>query len=140
MAKISGQASTRFIENGFIDAQSAWTNDTPFGNYAIGRDWVDANNNGSPDANEIIPNPKGQDSTVYKLMNWAKQRWTEVGGTLNPQTPVSPDAPAVQPTYFKEKYFSGVTTPTLQYGGIIPIVALYEIDWDAYHNATSTTG
>ena len=127
MAKISGQAKDRLVNASFIDEQSAWTDETKFG----------APNN---QTNVWEWNTQGQNSVIYKLMNWAKQRWTEVGGALDPQTPVSPDAPAVQPTYFKEKYFSGVTTPTLQYGGIIPIVALYEIDWDAYHNATSTTG
>ena len=127
MAKISGEASTRFIQDGFIDEQSAWTNETKFGapnNQTAQWEW----------------NTQGQNSVIYKLMNWAKQRWTEVGGASNPQTPVTPDLQAVQPTYFKEKFFSGVDTPALRYGGIIPIVALYEIDWDAYHNATSTTG
>ncbi len=73
-------------------------------------------------------------------MKWAEQRWTEVGGSSDPQNPVSPDSIAAEPTYFKEKYFSGLDTPAFQYGGLIPIVALYEIDWAAYHNATSTTG
>ena len=127
MAKISGEARQRFINQSYIDEQSAWSNETKFGS---------ANN--STGAWEW--NTQGQNTVIYKLMNWALQRWTEVGGQLNPQTPVTSDTTAVEPTYFKEKYFSGESTSAFQYGGIIPIVALYEIDWAAYHNATSTTG
>jgi hypothetical protein len=46
----------------------------------------------------------------------------------------------VQPEYFKEAYFSGEGTPPATYGGLIPLVALYEIDWQKYYNATSSTG
>jgi dolichyl-diphosphooligosaccharide---protein glycosyltransferase len=125
MAKISGEASQRFIGTGFIDAQSAWTDETKFG---------------APDnqTNQWVWNTQGQNTVIYKLMNWALQRWTEVGGALDPQNPVTTGTTAVEPTYFKEKYFSGVDTSYGQYGGLIPLVALYEINWDAYHNATST--
>lgn len=124
MARISGQARDRFIENRFIDANSAWTDETAFGkaDNTTGR-WV--------------WNDKGMNSTVYKLMSWAKQRWTEVAGL----GVVMPDETGVQPTYFKEAYFSGLESnfydSAQKYGGIIPVVALYEIDWDAYYNATS---
>ena len=140
MARISGQGSARFVEDGYIDAGSAWTDDKAFGNYSLGNDWIDFNDDGSPDSNEIIPNIAGQESVIFKLMNWAKQRWTEVGGASNPQLLVTPDIQAEQPIYFTEDYFSGLNTGPTTYGGIVPIVALYEIDWDAYNNATSSTG
>jgi hypothetical protein len=70
-------------------------------------------------------------------MSWAKQRWVEVSGT---QSGIGADAAGVQPTYFKEKYFAGENLNAIEaaskYGGLIPIVALYEIDWEAYYNAT----
>ena len=127
MAKISGQAEQRFIDTGFIDAASAWTDETKFGSVN--------NSTGAWDWNTL-----GQNTVIYKLMNWAKQRWTEVGGSLDASNPISPDTTAVQPTYFTEKYFSGEDTSAFQYGGIIPVVALYEIDWAAYHAATNSTG
>jgi hypothetical protein len=135
MAKISGEARTRFIESGFIDEQSAWSDEQDFGNYSLGKVWIDSNNNGQADSGEITNNAKGMASTIYKLMSWAKQSWTDgTGGT------VIPDESGVQPEYFKEAYFSGSDTGPFDYGGVIPLVALYEIDWDKYYNATSTTG
>ena len=124
MARISGQASQRLIDTGFISADAAWRNETSFGaanNQTGAWEW----------------NAKGKDSTIYKLMSYAKQRWGVVSGEPN-QIPI--DEQGVQPTYFKEAYFAGETLSPLdaasKYGGLIPIVALYEIDWDAYYNAT----
>jgi dolichyl-diphosphooligosaccharide--protein glycosyltransferase len=124
MARISGQASQRFIDTGFISADAAWRNETSFGaanNQTGAWEW----------------NAKGKDSTIYKLMSYAKQRWGTVSGDPN-GVPV--DEAGVQPTYFKEAYFAGETLSpidaSVKYGGLIPIVALYEIDWDAYYNAT----
>jgi asparagine N-glycosylation enzyme membrane subunit Stt3 len=125
MARISGNARTRFINTSFIDKNSAWTNDEDFAS-------VD-NQTG-----RLVWNDKGTNSTIYKLMSWAKQRWTDVSGMGY----VVPDEPGVQPTYFKEAYIAGEDLNPIAaaqiYGGI-PLVALYEIDWQAYYNATSPT-
>ena len=137
MAKISGQASDRFIKSGLIDAQSAWTDEKPFGNYSLGKNWIDANKNGQVDSGELFATSMGVNSTIYKLMTWAKQRWVEVSGS---PSGISADELGVEPEYFREAYFSGLNTAPTTYGGIIPLVALYEIDWQKYYNATSTTG
>ncbi len=124
MARISGQARDRFIQQGFIDADSAWTDENDFGYIS--------NTTGA-----WAWNDKGTNSTIYKLMSWAKQTWCDTAGMGY----VYPDEEGVEPTYFKEAYFSGAETnfysSAQNYGGIIPVVALYEIDWDAYYNATS---
>jgi dolichyl-diphosphooligosaccharide--protein glycosyltransferase len=122
MARISGQARDRFIQEGFIDENSAWTNEATFGSAdnTTGR-WV--------------WNDVGTNSTIYKLMSWAKQRWTDTEGGGY----IYPDEAGVQPEYFKEKYFAGLDASPSQYGGLIPLVALYEIDWQKYYNATSPT-
>jgi asparagine N-glycosylation enzyme membrane subunit Stt3 len=135
MAKISGQAKTRFIEDGFVDEQNAWSDEAPFGNYTLGRFWIDSNNNGQADTGEIVESPMGKASTLYKLMSWAKQRWADGTGGV-----VIPDETATQPAYFKEAYFSGLEAGPFDYGGIIPLVALYEIDWQKYYAATNSTG
>jgi dolichyl-diphosphooligosaccharide--protein glycosyltransferase len=120
MARISGQARDRFIKEGLLDENSAWTDETTFYNTTSG-EWYDT----------------GKNTTVYKLMSWAKQRWYEVSGQ---SSGISVDEAGVQPTYFKEKYFAGEELNAIdaasKYGGLIPIVALYEIDWEAYYNAT----
>jgi dolichyl-diphosphooligosaccharide--protein glycosyltransferase len=124
MAKISGQARERFIQTGFISADAAWTDENDFGtvsNTTRAWEW----------------NAAGKNSTVYKLLSWAKQRWVDVSGK---DSNVKADVEGVKPTYFKEAFFAGEDlTPvdaSMKYSGLIPIVALYEIDWDSYYNAT----
>jgi hypothetical protein len=120
MAKISGQARDRFIQTGFIDAKSAWTNEATFGNVSSTNTWQ--------------WNDVGKNSTIYKLMSWAKQLWCDGTNGL-----IQPDEQGVQPTYFKVAYIAGLDVPPTKYGGLIPLVALYEIDWQAYYNATATS-
>jgi len=124
MARISGQARERFIRDGFVSADAAWTDENNFGvvsNTTYAWEWNDT----------------GKNSTVYKLLSWAKQRWVDVGGV---ESAVQADEAGVEPTYFKEAYFAGEELTALEasakYGGLIPIVALYEIDWESYYNAT----
>jgi dolichyl-diphosphooligosaccharide--protein glycosyltransferase len=125
MARISGNARDRLIQTGFIDKNSAWTNENNFG--------VADNTTG-----KWIWNDMGTNSTIYKLLSWVKQRWCDVEGGGY----VVPDEPGVQPMYFKEAYFAGLDLSPVdaaqKYGGI-PLVALYEIDWQTYYNATSLT-
>jgi dolichyl-diphosphooligosaccharide--protein glycosyltransferase len=122
MARISGQAQDRLIQEGFIDRNSSWTDEAPFGSV-------------SNQTNMWIWNDVGKNSTIYKLMSWAKQRWTDTEGGGY----IYPDEAGVQPEYFKEKYFAGLDCTATKYGGLIPLVALYEIDWQKYYNATSPT-
>jgi dolichyl-diphosphooligosaccharide--protein glycosyltransferase len=124
MARISGQARERFIQTGFISAEAAWIDENAFGS-------VD-NETGTWQWNDV-----GRNSTVYKLLSWAKQRWVTVSGEPNQ---VRADEAGVQPTYFKEAYFAGENLNPIdasaKYGGLIPLVALYKIDWESYYNAT----
>jgi hypothetical protein len=124
MARISGQAHDRFIQTGFISSESAWTDENTFGSIN--------NETGTWQWNDV-----GKNSTVYKLLSWAKQRWADVSGV---QSQIVADEAGVQPTYFKEAYFAGENLNAIdasaRYGGLIPIVALYEIDWQTYYNAT----
>jgi hypothetical protein len=119
MAKISGNARDRFVDKNFIDAGSAWTNETDFGNFT-GSTWA--------------WNNVGTNSTLYKLMSWGKDRWCQVSNSGT-----DPDAAAVaEPKYFMEEFFSGETlTPDesqSRYGGLVPLVCLYKIDWQKYYN------
>jgi dolichyl-diphosphooligosaccharide--protein glycosyltransferase len=110
MARISGKASQRFIndKNLTLDANSAWTDETKFGGYTNGT-WV--------------WNDQGGNSTIYKLMSWGKQRWCDQNG-------VSPDVAGVKPQNFTEAYFAGLhLSASESYGGIIPLVCLYKIDY-----------
>jgi len=125
MARISGQARQRLINTGFVDEESAWTDETAFGS--------PNNQTGAWEWNQM-----GQNSTIYKLMSYAKKRWVEESGIFYG---VTIDTEAQEPEYFKEAFFSGVDLNPIdaqsKFGGLFPLVALYEIDWQKYYNATS---
>jgi hypothetical protein len=122
MARISGQAKERFMNESLMDASYNWTDETTFSNQTSGA-WYDS----------------GKNATIYKLMSWGKQTWCNTQGSGY----ILPDEAGVEPTYFKKAYFAGeersfqnsyqVSSETW----IIPLVCLYEINWDAYYNATS---
>ena len=124
MARISGQARERFIQAGLLTEDTAWTDENDFGTVN--------NETGTWQWNDM-----GKNSTVYKLLSWAKQRWVDVSGTANN---IQADEQGVEPTYFEEEYFSGENLSPIaastSYGGIIPVVALYKINWESYYNAT----
>jgi dolichyl-diphosphooligosaccharide--protein glycosyltransferase len=126
MARISGGARTRFLDSGFMDNETSWVDENSFGAYG----------NESSTATTFQWNAMGQNSTIYKMMGWAKQTWAT-------RYNVTPDAAGTEPTYFTLEYFAGLeidpTTAIQQYGTLIPMVCLYKINWDAYNNATSTT-
>jgi dolichyl-diphosphooligosaccharide--protein glycosyltransferase len=46
-------------------------NDELYGNYTLGVDWTDTNENGSPDNDELIANIMGNSTVLYKLMHYA---------------------------------------------------------------------
>jgi asparagine N-glycosylation enzyme membrane subunit Stt3 len=121
MAKISGNAQQRFIDSNFTDRASSWQNETTFGSF-------------SNETSKWEWNDVGTNSTVYKLMSWGKQTWCQTNG-VTPQN--VEDQGYAEPTYFVEEFFSGKTlTPSdssSRYGGLVPLICLYKIDWDQYY-------
>lgn len=132
MAQISGVARERFINGGFIAEDQMWTSDFEqvrkmFGNYTLGQDYIDENENGQPDSSDtFVNNARGQNSTIYKLMEYARQRWV--------QEQKSGSEPTVELLYFKEAYIAGLANDGTKYGyNLVPLVCLYEIDWQSYY-------
>ena len=125
MARISGEANDRLTKAGFMDSQYQWTNETAFGQYS----------NQTSGSVTWEWNTFGQNSTIYKLMSYAKQQWAT-------QWNITPDVQATPPEFFTVAYIAGLelapVTAYSQYNGLIPLVALYKINWDAYYNATAT--
>jgi dolichyl-diphosphooligosaccharide--protein glycosyltransferase len=118
MARISGKGYDRFVSMGL---SPDWKDETIFAewNYTL---------------NKWIWNERGTYSTIYKLMSWGKHRWCEtydVGEDLTYEG-------YVEPQYFKEAFIAGLSLPVdaavSRYGGYVPLVCLYEIDWDAYYS------
>jgi dolichyl-diphosphooligosaccharide--protein glycosyltransferase len=124
MAKISGNARQRFIDKSFIDEASSWANETTFGKF-------------DNTTNAWTWNNVGTNTTVYKLMSYGRIAWTQTNGV----TPT--DTSYAKPTYFTEEFFSGKTlSPTdsqSKYGGLVPLVCLYKIDWQKYNQDYPST-
>jgi dolichyl-diphosphooligosaccharide--protein glycosyltransferase len=120
MARISGQGQTRLINEGFMNPAKAWTNESQFGA-------------SDPNTGRWQWNDQGLNCTVFELLNYAVVHYanTMTGLGVN----VSPDQTTTQPTYFKYAYFAGEQTSPTQYGGLVPIIAIYEIDWAKYDAA-----
>jgi dolichyl-diphosphooligosaccharide---protein glycosyltransferase len=124
MARISGQAKTRLLNEGFMNPSTAWTNETQFGS-------------SDPTTGRWVWNDQGLNCTVFELLNFAEVQYANTMTALG--VSVQPDQTTTTPTYFKEANFAGIQTSPFQYGGLVPIIAIYEIDWatyDAQHGIT----
>lgn len=107
MARISGKARDRFVDDGFIDEDSAWTDESAFGEF-------------NTTLNTWVWNERGMNSTIYKLMSYGRDRWVEQQGGASTPTELE---------YFKEEYFAGLDNDGSKYGGVIPLVCLYKINY-----------
>ncbi len=134
MARISGEAESRFKDNAtfgtsWMNDHYSWTNETTFATTKVDNQtnrqvqtWTDM----------------GLNSTVFKLMSYAEQQWASTNGGVT----IS-DQQSAAPAYFTPAYIAGLeVTPQVSaqsYGGLIPLVALYKINWDAYYAAINDT-
>ncbi len=128
MARISGQNKDGLIKAGYMNPATAWTNETTFGS-------------SNPTTGRWQWNDQGLNCTVFELMNYAEVDYaTTMTSALSSQgITVSPDQTTTVPTYFQKAYTAGLNTAPGQYGGLIPLIAIYKIDWatyDAQHGIT----
>ncbi len=84
--------------------------DNSFGNYTLGQDGIDTDGDGRID--DTVDNLKGQNSTIYKLMIYAKHERVS-------------SIPAPTLKHFEKAYFS----EGKDYGGIYVLVAVYKINY-----------
>jgi len=84
--------------------------DNSFGNSTLGKNGIDTTGDGRPDKFE--DNPKGQNTTIYKLMTYAKHEKV-------------PSVPAPTLQHFEKAFFS-TGGP---YSGIYVLVAVYKINY-----------
>ena len=127
MARISGGNEANYIKEGFMsNATSEWKDETAFGNYTSTGQWN--------------WNDQGDNCTIYKLMSnsWSQYAdfWTSQSGvtfTVSQKT-TSPLS------YFTLVDLAGIDVSPFAYQGLVPIVAIYKVNYSAYYNATGTTG
>ncbi len=120
MARISGQAEQWYLQNGYMNATTStvWTDEKAFGssNNQTGQwEW----------------NDQGQNCTVNELINDAEAQYcndVDCNGTSQHYAKMQQ---LQQPTYFTAADIAGEGTSPNQYGGLVPLVAIYKIDYAA---------
>ncbi|MFQ6065335.1 MAG: STT3 domain-containing protein, partial [Candidatus Bathyarchaeia archaeon] len=94
--------------------------DNSFGNYTLGTDWIDENDDGRTDEGELKPNTKGQSSVLFKLMRYGKEM------TLQGSSSVI--LKHFEEAYFSQPHGSPRPAPGSQY---VPLVCVYEVNYEA---------
>jgi len=98
-------------------------NDTSLGNYTLGEDWIgDTNENGQPDADELIPNALGEQTLLYKMMNYALETLTTGSSDIVFEH--------FEPAYFSQEYGKLQWQPMSETTYFIPIVCVYQVLYD----------
>jgi dolichyl-diphosphooligosaccharide--protein glycosyltransferase len=116
MARISGGAKDRLISEGFMNPNSAWTDESAFGSVNQYNQWE--------------WNEQGMNTTFYKLMGATEQKFIDyAGGDIFE----SYYGEKVDLKYFEIAHISGLDTSFNPNGDLVPLVALYKINWDAYN-------
>lgn len=117
MARISGSANERLTKAGFMHSGNTWTNETAFGSSdqeSGGWQWSE----------------QGINTVVYKLLSNAEYDFvSKTNGIVNATSM------PVELQYFKLVHNSGAETNFGRSGDLVPLVALYKIDWAAYNAA-----
>jgi dolichyl-diphosphooligosaccharide---protein glycosyltransferase len=124
MARISGEAQDRLIQQGYMTQATKWTDETSFGST-------------DTSSGQWTWNDKGLSSVIFELTNYAEVTYCNT--VANSGITVTPDQTGTAPTYFKQAHFAGIDISPSLYGGLVPIVAIYEIDWAAYDAANGIT-
>ncbi|MEJ2241354.1 MAG: STT3 domain-containing protein [Candidatus Bathyarchaeota archaeon] len=96
-------------------------NDTQYGNYSLGVDWTDSNEDGQIGSDELLVNQMGNSTVLYKLMYYARDM------VLN-------SVSNIQLEHFDEAYFSQEIGATPEFrdsqGYFIPMVCVYKVIYD----------
>ena len=119
MARISGEAKSRLESEGYMNPGTAWTDETTFGNYTSSGSWQ--------------WNDQGDNCTLYELMNFAEQEYSTGLNTAYQSQGVTftPSATTTVPSYFQLVELGGSDASPFAYGGLVPLVAVYKINYDA---------
>jgi len=95
--------------------------DTKYGNYTLGMDWIDTSEDGQVDTDELIINEMGNSTVLYKLMHYARDM-------------VLQGYSEIELEHFEAAYFSqqlgAVTWFGDSQGAFAPMVCVYEVIYD----------
>ena len=89
-----------------------------FGNYTLGKDWVDSNKNGQPDTQDQFPaNATGVNTVLYQFLQWGKSK------RVSSVTFQKPTNFPFELVYWSQKDSSSVVTA----GGINALVCVFKV-------------
>jgi hypothetical protein len=126
MARISGTYEQTYIKAGYMSPLTTeWKDETSFGTY-------------SNTTGQFSWNPQGENCTLNEIMYSAASQYCQAVTASGTQ--LTPSWTATMPTYFTPAYIGGANTSPSTFGGLIPLVCIYKINYQAYYNATGTTG
>jgi len=91
--------------------------DTKYGNYTLGLDWIDTNEDNQVGTDETVMNEMGNSTVLYKLMHYARDR-------------VLQGYSEIQLEHFEEAYFSQTTWFQDSQGYFAPMVCVYKVIYD----------
>ena len=95
--------------------------DVQFGNYTLGMDWIDADEDGQVGDDEVVMNELGNSTVLYKLMHYSRDIVLQGYSDILLE-------------HFEEAYFSQqVGAPTWfgdSSGGFAPMVCVYKVIYD----------
>ena len=86
-----------------------------YGNFSLGKDWSDTNSDGQAAADELVDNPLGQNTTLYKMMQWGK---TQRVSSITANEPLH-----FELIYWSQQDSSSVTTVS----GINALVTVWKV-------------
>lgn len=130
MARISGTYEQMYIKDGYMGNNTAtglteWKDETSFGSYS--------NSTGA-----WTWNSQGENCTINEIMySMASQYCSDL---TSAGISTTPSWTATLPTYFTPVQIFGIDTSPSQYGGLIPLVGLYQINYADYYADTGSIG
>jgi len=139
MARISGTYESTYIKDGYMGTKNGFYQ------------WKDESEFGQTDNQTGIWswNTNGDNSTINEIMYSTAQQyaslWSQQGTSISTAWAVTSSGTTVPwqastPTYFTPVQIFGENVSPLAYGGIIPLVALYKVNYGIYYADTGTIG
>ena len=128
MARISGTYEQTYINDHYMGTSNGltqWKDETSFGNYS--------STNGAWQWNL-----QGDNCTINELMYNAASQY--VGALTQAGFSISTSWTATTPSYFTPVEIAGINTSPFQYGGLVPLVAVYQVNYGAYYAETGAKG
>ena len=124
------QDGTKFYDAGYGDegkwrwmAKIPGLNDTLFGNYTLGVDWVKSSDDDtSPDDDEMVVNTLGNSTVMYKMMHYAIDTLTTGSSDIVLEN--------FEAEYFSQQYGSLQWIPSSDTEYFVPAVCIYKILYD----------